>query len=191
MTKASLLSLEQTDAAGLFTIIFENENQSEFVRFVNKFKDDAIRKNELRIILNQIDVMLQKGIEERRFRPEGKMSDGVAALPVYQSGLRLYCLRLSDNTRYKMKQDKKGRELFRHIIDETPEDLKKQLSYSDAIAIKLDGMLKQRGMSQRDLAKNTGKTEAEVSRWLGGTHNFTLRTLSKISIVLGEDVIVV
>ncbi len=97
MTKASLLSLEQTDAAGLFTIIFENENQSEFVRFVNKFKDDAIRKNELRIILNQIDVMLQKGIEERRFRPEGKMSDGVAALPVYQSGLQLYCLRLSDS----------------------------------------------------------------------------------------------
>ena len=97
MTKASLLSLEQTDAAGLFTIIFENENQSEFVKFVNKFKDDAIRKNELRIILNQIDVMLQKGIEERRFRPEGKMSDGVAALPVYQSGLRLYCLRLSDS----------------------------------------------------------------------------------------------
>ena len=97
MTKATLLSLEQTDAAGLFTIIFENENQSEFVKFVNKFKDDAIRKNELRIILNQIDVMLQKGIEERRFRPEGKMSDGVAALPVYQSGLRLYCLRLSDS----------------------------------------------------------------------------------------------
>lgn len=97
MTKATLLSLEQTDAAGLFTIIFENENQSEFVKFVNKFKDDAIRKNELRIILNQIDVMLQKGIEERRFRPEGKMNDGVAALPVYQSGLRLYCLRLSDS----------------------------------------------------------------------------------------------
>ena len=72
MTKAALLSLEQTDAAGLFTIIFENENQSEFVKFVNKFKDDAIRKNELRIILNQIDVMLQKGIEDRRFRPEGK-----------------------------------------------------------------------------------------------------------------------
>ena len=95
------------------------------------------------------------------------------------------------NTRYKMKQDKKGRELFHQIIDETPEDLKKQLGYSDAIAIKLDGMLKQRGMSQRDLAKNTGKTEAEVSRWLGGTHNFTLRTLAKISIVLGEDVIAV
>ena len=97
MTKATILSLEQTDAAGLFTIIFENENLSEFVKFVNRFKDDAVRKNELRVILNQIEAILQKGVEERRFRPEGKMSDGVVALPVYQSGLRLYCLRLSDS----------------------------------------------------------------------------------------------
>ena len=97
MVKATILSLEQTDAAGLFTIVFEGESQSEFVKFVTKFKDDAVRKNELRIILNQIDTMLQKGVEERRFRPEGKMSDGVGALPVYKSGLRLYCLRLSDS----------------------------------------------------------------------------------------------
>lgn len=43
MTKATILSLEQTENAGLFTIIFEDENQSEFVKFVNKFKDDAVR----------------------------------------------------------------------------------------------------------------------------------------------------
>ena len=61
MTKATILSLEQTEVAGLFTIIFEGETQSEFVKFVKKFKDDAVRKNELRIILNQIDTMLVKG----------------------------------------------------------------------------------------------------------------------------------
>ena len=97
MTKATILSLEQTEVVGLFTIIFEGEMQSEFVKFVKKFKDDAVRKNELRVILNQIDTMLVKGIEERRFRPAGKMSDGVTALPVYKGGLRLYCLRLSDS----------------------------------------------------------------------------------------------
>ena len=69
------------------------------------------------------------------------------------------------NTRYKMKQDTKGRELFRHIIDETPKDLKKQLGYSDAIAIKLDGMLKMRDMSQRDLAKNNGLPHG-LSKWV-------------------------
>ena len=77
MTKAIILSLEQTEAAGLFTIIFEGETHSEFVKFVKKFKDDAVRKEELRIILNQIDTMLIKGVEERRFRPEGKINDGV------------------------------------------------------------------------------------------------------------------
>lgn len=49
MTKATILSLEQTDVAGLFTIIFEGESESEFVKFVSKFKDDAVRKNELRV----------------------------------------------------------------------------------------------------------------------------------------------
>ena len=81
--------------------------------------------------------------------------------------------------------------MLRQLIDETPEDLKTQLRYSDAIAIRLEGLLKKRGMSQRDLARNTGKTEAEVSRWLGGTHNFTLRTLAKISVILGEDLIII
>lgn len=97
MTKAIILSLEQTEAAGLFTIIFEGETHSEFVKFVKKFKDDAVRKEELRIILNQIDTMLIKGVEERRFRPEGKINDGVMALPVYKTGLRLYCLRMSNS----------------------------------------------------------------------------------------------
>lgn len=90
-----------------------------------------------------------------------------------------------------MKQDLEGQKLFRQIVDETPAELKTQLRFSDSIAEKLDGLLKKRGMSQRELAKSTGKTEAEVSRWLGGTHNFTLRTLAKISIALGEDLITV
>lgn len=97
MCNAKILSLEQTDAAGLFTIIFEGDNQSEFVKFITKFKDDAVRKNDLRVILNQIEVILKNGAAERRFRPEGKMNDGVSALPVYKNGLRLYCLRLSDS----------------------------------------------------------------------------------------------
>ena len=90
-----------------------------------------------------------------------------------------------------MKQDLEGQKLFHQIVDETPLELKTQLRFSDAIAEKLDRMLQKRGMSQRDLARKTCKTEAEVSRWLGGTHNFTLKTLALISVALGEDVITV
>ena len=34
-----------------------------------------------------------------------------------------------------------------------------------------------------------GKTETEVSRWLSGTHNFTIATIAKITKVLGEAII--
>lgn len=88
-----------------------------------------------------------------------------------------------------MKQDEEGLRLFHQVVDETPKELKTQLRFSDSIAEKLERLLKERGMSQRDFAKQVGKTEAEVSRWLGGTHNFTLRTLAKISSVLDADII--
>ena len=88
-----------------------------------------------------------------------------------------------------MKQDLDGQKLFRQIVDETPAELKMQLRFSDSIAEKLNCVLEEKGMTQRDFARSVGKTEAEVSRWLGGTHNFTLRTLAKISTTLGVELI--
>lgn len=98
MAKAKILSLEQTENAGLFTIIFEGESDSEFVKFVEKFKKDAKRNSDLTFILNQIGNMMRRdGFTERNFRPEGKIKDNVVAMPVFRSSLRLYCLRMSDS----------------------------------------------------------------------------------------------
>jgi len=44
-----------------------------------------------------VESIADLGALERFFRPEGKMSDRVCALPVVKSSLRLYCLRLSDS----------------------------------------------------------------------------------------------
>lgn len=72
---------------------------------------------------------------------------------------------------------------------EVPEELKLEIGWSDAIAQKIINRLSELGLSQKDFAKEVGKTEGEVSNWLSGTHNFTLRTLSKISKVLNVDII--
>ena len=100
-------------------------------------------------------------------------------------------MNITRNQQELMKQDLEGQKLFHQIVDETPIELKTQLRFSDAISEKLDRMLQKRGMTQRDLARKTGKTEAEVSRWLGGTHNFTLKTLALITVALDEDVITI
>ena len=98
MGKIKIEKIEQTAQAGLFTIYFENNDESEFERFINRFKDDAERKQDLQIILNAIQKMLSNnGFLERYFRPEGKMNDNVVALPIERGKLRLYCLRMSDS----------------------------------------------------------------------------------------------
>lgn len=79
--------------------------------------------------------------------------------------------------------------LFQQALSEVPNDLKIQIDLSFAIADKLDSILKEKGLSQKDFAKLIGKTEAEVCRWLGGTHNFTLKTIAKISSVLDTQLI--
>ena len=57
------------------------------------------------------------------------------------------------------------------------------------VANRIYEILDERGLSQRDFAKMMGKTEAEVSRWLSGTHNFTMATIAAINVVLEENVL--
>lgn len=96
MSEMELLLVNEGENCTLYTIQFMSEDKSEFERFYAKFKNDAEYDNDLMRIVALIDKIADKGALERLFRPEGKYSDGVCALPVIQSKLRLYCLRLSD-----------------------------------------------------------------------------------------------
>lgn len=81
--------------------------------------------------------------------------------------------------------------LFEESLNQVSNDVKIELDLSFAIADKIYAALRDQNMSQKQFAKKIGKTEAEVSRWLGGTHNFTLRTIAKISDALGVSLIAV
>lgn len=72
-----------------------------------------------------------------------------------------------------------------------PDDIRKEVDMSFAIADRIEALLNERGMTQRDLAKLLGKKESEISKWLRGTHNFTINTIAKLSAALGEDLVVV
>jgi hypothetical protein len=98
MAKVAIKTLKQTERNGLFSLVFENEDYSEFEKFIEKFKNEADVARDLNVILSYIEQMINgAGFLERYFRPEGKMRDNVCALPVVSGKLRLYCLRLSDS----------------------------------------------------------------------------------------------
>ena len=96
MSEAELLLLNNADGCTIYTIQFLSESDSEFERFYTRFKDDAEYNPDLMRIVALINKIADMGALERYFLPEGKLKDGVCALPVLQSKLRLYCLRLSD-----------------------------------------------------------------------------------------------
>ena len=96
MSEAELLLVNNADGCTIYTIQFLSESDSEFERFYTRFKDDAEYNPDLMRIVALINKIADMGALERYFRPEGKLKDGVCALPVLQSKLRLYCLRLSD-----------------------------------------------------------------------------------------------
>lgn len=96
MKEARLKILEQTDNVSLYSICFDGNAISEYETFVQKFKDDATLNTDYKNIILALEKIVAVGAFERFFRPEGKMSDRVAALSIDSRKLRLYCLRISD-----------------------------------------------------------------------------------------------
>ena len=96
MSEVELILVRESDKCTIYTIQFLSEDLNEFQRFIAKFKEDATYNPDFVRIVNFINQISERGALERYFRPEGKMKDGVCALPTIASKLRLYCLRLSD-----------------------------------------------------------------------------------------------
>lgn len=78
---------------------------------------------------------------------------------------------------------------FQQMLDNIPADTRLEIDWSFAIANRIDYLIKKNGLSKRSFAEALGKRPSEVSKWLSGQHNFTLRTLATISAYFGEELI--
>ena len=96
MSEVELYLIQNGENCTIYTLQFLRDVESEFEKFVAKFRDDAEYSEDFSRIAAFIKRSAKTGALERYFRPEGKMNDSVVALPVTSSKLRLYCLRLSD-----------------------------------------------------------------------------------------------
>ena len=88
---------------------------------------------------------------------------------------------------------KKGnkQEWFKEQVAKVAPEVKLEMQLSAEIIARIDAILKEKNMSQRDLARKLGKSEAVVSRWTTGFPNLTLRSISALSVALGEPLITV
>lgn len=80
-------------------------------------------------------------------------------------------------------------EWFKERVASISPEIMAEMQLSAEIIARIDTILKEKKMSQRDLARKLGKSEAVVSRWATGFPNLTLRSIAQLSIALGEPLI--
>ena len=68
-------------------------------------------------------------------------------------------------------------------------EIRRRIDLSFLIVDRIHFILQERGLKQKDLAAMLGKKESEISKWMRGTHNFTIDTVSAIENVLGEPIL--
>lgn len=80
-------------------------------------------------------------------------------------------------------------ERARKILAETPAEVHRFVELAASIQIRLKRVLAESNMSQKDMAELLGRKPAEISKWLSGSHNFTLKTLALIESRIGVSLV--
>jgi transcriptional regulator with XRE-family HTH domain len=70
-----------------------------------------------------------------------------------------------------------------------PSDIDLFVTRSFDIVDRIHEILSLKNLDQKDLAMLLGKQESEISKWMTGTHNFTIKTIARIEKVLGTSII--
>jgi transcriptional regulator with XRE-family HTH domain len=84
---------------------------------------------------------------------------------------------------------KRNNSLLRKLASNISDVDRRFYRKGDDIAAAIIEAMRDRNMSQKDLATRLGKKESYVSRVLGGGVNLTLRTITEFEAALGTDII--
>ena len=81
--------------------------------------------------------------------------------------------------------------IFKKLLDNVPEDTKAEVRLSMSIAKRIHDLMRERNITQAELARKMRKDPAEVNRWLSGMHTFTTKTLVKLQDFFGQPIVTV
>lgn len=75
------------------------------------------------------------------------------------------------------------------LLKSTPKDVEVFVDLYADLVVRINQLLREKGITKKELAAKLEKSPSEISKWLNGEHNFTLRSLAKLSAELGEQLL--
>ena len=80
--------------------------------------------------------------------------------------------------------DTKKKDLLNDLLNTISAEEQSKTDKKMILAAKIANAIKARGLKKSEFAELLGKQPSEISKWLSGTHNFTVETLMDIEQVL-------
>lgn len=80
-------------------------------------------------------------------------------------------------------------EEYRRIQALVPPEIAAEVDLEFAISNRIADLMEKRGLNKVGLANALGKRPCEVTKWLSGQHNFTIKTLAMLSAFFGESLV--
>ncbi len=70
-----------------------------------------------------------------------------------------------------------------------PPEIRQEIDLEFAVSNRIEELMKKYGFTKLQLAQKLGKRPSEITKWLSGQHNFTLRTIAQLSAFFGEPLV--
>lgn len=78
---------------------------------------------------------------------------------------------------------------FNQMVSQVPPEVKQEIDFEVDISNRIDSLMKKHHLTKLEFARKLGKRPSEITKWLSGQHNFTLRTISLLTAFFGERII--
>ena len=92
-------------------------------------------------------------------------------------------MRLKTKTEIAMKSD------IIQKLDKESSPIFDKVAAKMRTAARIADAMKAAGLSKSQFARKMGKSPSEITKWLSGQHNFTLRTISMLTTFFKEQII--
>jgi len=78
---------------------------------------------------------------------------------------------------------------FAKMLATVPPQIQQEIKMEFAISDRIYDLMVKHNLNKKQLAQAVGKRPSEVTKWLSGQHNFTIKTLALLSSFFGEPIV--
>ncbi|MCC8037047.1 MAG: helix-turn-helix domain-containing protein [Bacteroidales bacterium] len=78
---------------------------------------------------------------------------------------------------------------LREVAAKTSPQIQQEVELTFSVSDRIYQLMLDRGLTRKQLAEAVGRRPSEVTKWLSGQHNFTLRTIAMLSSYFNAPII--